>query len=323
MAKLPATIITGFLGAGKTTLLNRVLTECHAERIAVIVNEFGEIGIDGQLVVDVKEAVVELNNGCICCTVREDLIATVSRLLSSGQKIDRFVIETTGLADPAPIIQSFMLDEVIRRNLTLDAIITVVDAEHVGQELIYDEAREQIAFADVLLLNKADRAADRLADIERGLRQINPLARIHVTERCAIELDAVLGIGAFNLQNALSIDPDLLGDTAHEHDVSIGSVAIRADGAVDGTALTAWLSRLVQEKGADLLRYKGIVRLADEPRRFVFHGVHMTYEGAPGKPWRRDEQPRNEIVFIGRNLDAVALQRGFDTCLVMTPALVA
>jgi G3E family GTPase len=323
MKFLPATIITGFLGAGKTTLLNRILTERHVERIAVIVNEFGEVGIDGQLVVDAKESVVELNNGCICCTVREDLIEAVGRIMASGRPIDRFVIETTGLADPAPIIQSFMLDEVIRATLKLDAIVTVVDAEHVTDELEYEEAREQIAFADILLVNKADRVPAMVPVIQRELRLLNPFARIHVTERCAIPLDDVLGINAFDLKNVLSVDPNILADTTHEHDADITSAAIRMAGAVDGNALNAWLNRLVQEKGKDLLRYKGIVRLTDEPRRFVFHGVHMTYEGAPGKPWRRDELPINEIVFIGRHLDGAALARDFEACLVETPSLVA
>lgn len=323
MKLIPATIITGFLGAGKTTLLNRILTERHVERIAVIVNEFGEVGIDGQLVVDAKESVVELNNGCICCTVREDLIEAVDRIIASGRPIDRFVIETTGLADPAPIIQSFMLDEVIRATLRLDAIVTVVDAEHVADELEYEEAREQIAFADILLLNKADRVPAMVPVIQRELRLLNPFARIHVTERCAIPLDDVLGINAFDLKDVLSVDPNILADITHEHDADITSAAIRMAGAVDDNALNAWLNRLVQEKGKDLLRYKGIVHLIDEPRRFVFHGVHMTYEGAPGKPWRRDELPINEIVFIGRQLDGAALTRDFEACLVETPSLVA
>jgi G3E family GTPase len=323
MKLIPATIITGFLGAGKTTLLNRILSERQVERIAVIVNEFGEVGIDGQLVVDAKESVVELNNGCICCTVREDLIEAVGRIITSGRPIDHFVIETTGLADPAPIIQSFMLDEVIRANLRLDAIVTVVDAEHVTDELEYEEAREQITFADVLLLNKADRVPAMVPVIQRELRLLNPFARIHVTERCAIPLDNVIGVNAFDLKNVLSIDPTILDDTAHEHNADITSAAIRMAGAVDGNALNAWLNQLVQEKGKDILRYKGIIRLINEPRRFVFHGVHMTYEGAPGKPWRRDELPINEIVVIGRNLDGAALTRDFEACLVETPSLVA
>ena len=323
MKLTPATIITGFLGAGKTTLLNRILTERHVERIAVIVNEFGEVGIDGQLVVDAEESVVELNNGCFCCTVREDLIEAVGRIVASGRPIDRFVIETTGLADPAPIIQSFMLDEVIRATLRLDAIVTVVDAEHVTDELEYEEAREQIAFADILLLNKADRVPAMVPVIQRKLRLLNPFARIHVTERCVISLDDVLGINAFDLKNVLSVDPNILTDTTHEHDADITSAAIRMAGAVDGNALNAWLNRLVQEQGKDILRFKGIVQLMDEPRRFVFHGVHMTYEGAPGKPWRRNELPINEIVFIGRHLDGAVLTRDFEACLVETPSLVA
>ncbi len=316
MRKIPTTVLTGFLGAGKTTLLNRILTEKHQEKIAVIVNEFGAVGIDGQLVIGTDETLVELNNGCICCTVRDDLISAVGRILEAGHAIDRFVIETTGLADPAPVIQSFMLDEVLRASLALDAIVTVVNAEYLLDELEHEEAREQIAFADVLLLNKKDRARPNLPTIEQKLRQLNPVARIHVTEQCAVDMNAILGVGAFDVRNALRIDPQLLEESAHEHDADIVSVAIRRQGDVDGVALNGWLNRLVQERGLDLLRFKGIVNLADEPRRFVFHGVHMTFDGAPGRPWGRDEDKVNELVFIGRRLDAEELQRDFETCLL-------
>ena len=323
MQKLPATIITGFLGAGKTTLLNRILTSSHGERVAVIVNEFGEIGIDGQLVIGTDESIVELSNGCICCTVRQDLIAAVARILASGRPVDRFIIETTGLADPAPIIQSFMLDELIRAQLRLDAIVTVVDAEHLEQELEHDEAREQIAFADILLLNKIDRAPGQAQAIERRLREMNPIAKIHKTERCEIDLNIILDANAFDLRNAVRIDPEILNDSTHEHDPGITSVGIRMAGMVSGDQLNAWLNSLVQAQGQDLLRYKGILQLQDEPRRFVFHGVHMTYEGAPGKAWARGETPVNEIVFIGRNLDAGALTSGFAACLIENSSLAA
>jgi G3E family GTPase len=323
MHKIPTTVITGFLGAGKTTLLNRILTEQHHEKIAVIINEYGAVGIDGQLVIGTDETVVELNNGCICCTVRADLISAVGRVLASGRAIDRFVIETSGLADPAPVIQSFMLDEVLQASLALDAIVTVVNAEYLLDELEHEEAREQIAFADVLLLNKKDRARPDLPTIEQKLRQLNPLAWIHVTEQCAVDIDQVLSVGAFDLRNALRIDPQLLQENAHEHDADITSVAIREAGEVDGTALNAWLNRLVQARGSDLLRFKGIARLADEPRRFVFHGVHMTFDGAPGRPWRHGESQMNELVFIGRHLEAEELQRGFKSCLLPAAPLVA
>ncbi len=320
MRKIPATVLTGFLGVGKTTLLNRILSERQDEKIAVIVNEFGEIGIDGQLVVGTSESVVELNNGCICCTVRGDLIGAVERILQSERQIDRFIVETTGLADPAPVIQSFMLDEIIRANLKLDAIVTVVDAEYLSNQLEHEEAREQIAFADVILLNKLDRVSGDPALIADTLRRLNPFARIHWTERCAIDLPEILDVGAFDLKNALRIDPRLLEDSTHEHDSTITSVAIRTVGALDGTDLDRWLNQLVQARGQDLLRLKGIVELIDEPRRFVFHGVHMTLEGMPGQPWRAGEVPVNEVVLIGRNLDAQALTSSFESILAVRPA---
>jgi G3E family GTPase len=314
MKKIPATILTGFLGAGKTTLLNNILQANAGEQIAIIVNEFGEINIDSQLIHATDEAIVELSNGCICCTVRQDLIGAVGRIMESGRRIDRFIIETTGLADPAPIIQSFMLDEVLRKNLKLDAIVTVVDAEYVLSQLAQDEAREQVAFADVILLNKSDRAGGSLGVIEAHLQTLNPLAAIHRTERSVIAPQMVLDVGAFDVRNALNIDPALLEDSVHEHDADITSVALCEPAALDGAALNRWLNRLVQAQGKDLLRTKGIVYLEGEPRRFVFHGVHMTLESAPGAAWQPGEQKQSQIVFIGRNLQGGALRHGFESC---------
>ena len=314
MKKIPTTVLTGFLGAGKTTLLNNLLQANASEQIAIIVNEFGKINIDSQLIHATDETIVELSNGCICCTVRQDLIGAVGRILESGRKFDRFIIETTGLADPAPIIQSFMLDEVLRKNLKLDALVTVVDAEYVLTQLEHEEAREQIAFADVILLNKSDRAPDSLDAIESHLRSLNPLAAIHRTQRSAIAPQMVLDVGAFDVRNALKIDPALLEDSVHEHDADITSVALSEPVALDGTALNRWLNRLVQEQGQDLLRTKGIVFLQGEPRRFVFHGVHMTLESAPGAAWQPGEQKQSQIVFIGRNLQGDSLRHGFESC---------
>ncbi|NEH49783.1 GTP-binding protein [Rhizobium leguminosarum] len=322
MSKLKTTILTGFLGAGKTTLLNRILILGSTERVAVIVNEYGEVGIDGQLVVQTKDEIVELNNGCICCTVRDDLIAAIRSLLASGRPIDRFIIETSGLADPAPVIQSFILDEVLSARLELDAIVTVVDARYISRQLSQEEAVEQISFADVLLLNKIDLEDEyRLIEIERDLTRRNPLARIIRTSSCDVELADVLGIGAFDLKNILAIDPNILDEHAHEHDQTIGCVAIRDYGALDPVALNGWLTRLVQEIGTDLFRMKGVLNFAGEARRYVFHGVHMTLEGRPGKMWQPFEARVSDMVFIGRNLDEGGLREGFRSCLAMPHAL--
>ncbi|WP_192180453.1 CobW family GTP-binding protein [Mesorhizobium amorphae] len=322
MGKLKTSILTGFLGAGKTTLLNHLLSTSQHERVAVIVNEYGEVGIDGKLVVETKDEIIELNNGCICCTVRDDLISAIQALLASGRQIDRIVIETSGLADPAPVIQSFILDEVLAARLQLDAIITVVDACHVERQLVLDEAMEQISFADVLLLNKTDLESEEHLDrTERKLRHLNPLARIIRTRSSVVDRSAILDIGAFDLKNILSIDPAILEEHDHEHDQSIGCVAIREIGALDPTMFNAWVNRLVQATGKDMFRMKGVLQFEADPRRYVFHGVHMTLEGRPGKAWMPFEQRLSEIVFIGRNLDERSLRSGFMNCLAQTKAL--
>src|SRR4051794_5566183 len=322
MLPIRATIITGFLGAGKTTLLNRILSENNSERIAVIVNEYGEVGIDGQLVVETQDNVIELNNGCICCTVRGDLIAAVGQLLTSGRDLDRLIVETSGLADPAPVIQSFVVDDTLSSRVQLDALVTVVDARHLSRQLDNDAAREQIAFADVVLINKIDLEDEVcIKRVEAEVRRLNPLATLYRTRDSAVPRSAVLDVGAFDLKNLLRLDPDLLKDHEHEHDADIGCVAIRSPGSVDADVFERWLARLLQARGPDLLRMKGIVNLAGEARRYVFHSVHMTLDGRPGRPWSTGETRLNQIVLIGRDLDKAALHAGFSDCLIGATAL--
>ncbi|MEA5464672.1 CobW family GTP-binding protein [Leptothoe sp. PORK10 BA2] len=317
--KVPVTVLTGYLGAGKTTLLNRILTEEHNQRVAVIVNEFGEVGIDHQLVLNADEEIFEMNNGCICCTVRGDLIRIINDLMARRDRFDHLVIETTGLADPAPVIQSFFVDEVMLRQTQLDAVVTVVDAKHIWDHWDSCEVQEQVAFADVILLNKTDLvSAETLTALMQKVRGMNAIAKIHHTQNCAIDLNLVLGVQAFDLKNALSIDPAFLEEESHDHDNSIGSVAIKNTDPIDIDQFNRWLYRLVQAQGADLFRMKGILNVDQAERRFVFQGVHMTLDGRPGKPWRPEETRQNELVFIGRNLDEAELRSGFADCFAKT-----
>ncbi len=314
---IPVTVLTGYLGAGKTTLLNRILTHEHGKKIAVIVNEFGEVGIDNQLVIDADEEIFEMNNGCICCTVRGDLIRIVANLMKRRDKFDHLVIETTGLADPAPVIQSFFVDEDMREKLNLDAVVTVVDAKHIWQHWDAEEAQEQIAFADVILLNKTDLVTpEQLDELETRIRGMNAITKIYRTRNSELEIDVLLGVQAFDLDRALEIDPEFLSEDAHEHDETVYSIALVEQGELDGNKLNQWLSNLLQTKGQDIFRMKGILNIFGEDARFVFQGVHMLFDGKADRLWKEGEKRKNELVFIGRNLDETQLRKDFLACMM-------
>jgi G3E family GTPase len=318
-SKIPVTVLTGYLGAGKTTLLNRILSENHGQKFAVIVNEFGEIGIDNELVIGADEEVFEMNNGCICCTVRGDLIRILDGLMKRRGTFDAIIVETTGLADPAPVAQTFFMDQDVSAAARLDAVVTVADAKWLKDRL-HDsaEAENQIAFADVILLNKVDLVSDaELQEVERLIRAINPYARLIRTNHCDVPIAEVLGRNAFDLDRILEIEPDFLEEGHHHHhNDDVRSLSFTIDGEVEPELFMPWLTKLTQDQGPDILRCKGIVAFPDEPKRFVFQGVHMIIDGDVQRDWKAGEKRTSRAVFIGRNLDKDAIQKGFESCAV-------
>ncbi len=313
----PVTVLTGYLGSGKTTLLNRILSETHSGCYAVIVNEFGEVGVDNDLIVNADEEIFEMNNGCICCTVRGDLIRILNGLMRRSRGFDGILVETTGLADPAPLAQTFFVDDEVRRRTKLDAIITVTDAKHLLREIDRaPEAQEQLAFADVILLNKTDLVnTTQLAQVQSRIAGINPYATLHHTERCNVDLSKVLGKDAFNLDRILELEPGFLNEAhQHEHDDKIASVSLTAEQPMSPDRFVPWIEFVVQRFGSDILRMKGIVAMKGDDQRFVIQGVHMLVEGAHQRPWKPAEKRESRLVFIGRNLPRLLLQEGFKAC---------
>jgi len=349
-SQIPATVLTGFLGAGKTTLLNHILTAEHGKKVAVIVNEFGEIGIDQQFVIGADEEIFEMNNGCICCTVRGDLVRIIGNLMRRRNKFDHLLIETTGLADPGPVIQTFFMDEDIHKQVALDAVVTVVDAKHVQQHWGDREVIEQIGFADVILLNKTDLVTTaELKELEAKIKHLNVLAKVdrvqlnqsNTEDGINKVLNTVLNVGGFDLKRILEKNPEFLVAQVeddhdhhdhhehehdhhehkhehhhHVHDEEVGSVSILEAGEANPYKFQAWISELLRTQGQDIFRCKGIINLSGSQERLVFQGVHMQFDAARDRPWKDNELRKNQLVFIGRHLDNENLREGFVRCLV-------
>ncbi|WP_455480190.1 CobW family GTP-binding protein [Bartonella sp. B23] len=332
--KLPVTVITGYLGSGKTTLLNRILSENHGKRYAVVVNEFGEIGIDNDLIVESDEEIYEMNNGCVCCTVRGDLIRILESLMQRSHRFDAIIIETTGLADPVPVAQTFFMDDTVHEKTVLDSVIAVVDAKHLPFQLKKNrEAEDQIAFSDVILLNKIDLVnAQERAHAESLILAINPRAVLYATERANIPLDKLLNRGSFDLQLALDHEPHFLdhqhsdhvcnSDCNHDHqhhyastihDITVTSVSLKT-GSLQPEKFFPWIQQITQQQGPDILRLKGIIAFQGDNDRYAIQGIHMILEGQHQRPWREDEKRESRLVFIGRTLDAEKLKTGFESC---------
>jgi len=316
--RIPATVITGFLGAGKTTFLNHVLHNQAGRKLAVIVNEFGEISIDGQLVVhDGDEQLVEFNNGCLCCTVRGDLIETLGRLQQRGN-LDGILIETTGLADPAPVASTFFVSDEVKKSVRLDSFISLIDAVNIDTNLEQsNEAQEQVAFSDIILINKIDLIdSARLTSLEARLRRMNPLASIYHTKNGVIDLSRVINVGAFDLEAKLQVDPEFLGDHAHEHDAAVTSFVLTEKRPIDINRFMMWMTGFAAAHGDNLFRTKGIFHANGFRERVVFQSVRMLTTLKPERLWRDDEEKQSVFVVIGRDLDKQALADGLKQCVM-------
>ena len=329
--KIPVTILTGYLGSGKTTFVNYLLKENHGYKFAIIENEFGEVGIDDALVLQTDEEIVEMMNGCICCTVREDLITTINKLVKRKGEFDHILIETTGLADPAPVAQTFFIDETMSELCRLDSIVTFIDAKFTAQHLdeekpegVENEAHEQVAFADVLVLNKTDLVtSEELEHTKQKLKGINVHAPIIETQYSKVPIDKVINIKAFDLEKTLAMDDGFLDvDAEHQHDSSISSFGIHIEGEFKIDELNEWLSNLMSEKGQDLYRSKGILAILGTDEKYVFQAVHMIMNigsssefGMNHKPWEEGEKRINKFCFIGKNLDKEQMIADLKQCI--------
>ncbi len=348
MSLIPATILTGFLGSGKTTLLKRVLSEAHGQKIAIIENEFGEENIDNDiLVTDSKEQIIQMSNGCICCTIREDLREALQLLAAKKRKglldFDRVVIETTGVADPGPVAQTFFMDDEIAESYLLDSILTLVDAKHANQQLdARQEARRQVGFADQIFISKADLVeAGEVDSLIQRLKHMNPRAPIKTVHFGEVPLSDVFDLRGFNLNTKLDIDPDFLkedghghehahdcghahapGETCqdqghhHAHDDDVKSFVFRSDRAFDPAKLEDFLGAVVNIYGPRMLRYKGVLFMKGTDRKVIFQGVHQLMGSDLGPEWGKDEKRCSRMVFIGIDLPQDIFLQGMEQSLV-------